>query len=195
MLFVNRTQRFARRVVLFVTLVVLLPLVSQAQTFQTERGHAEFRSEVPLHSFTGTSENLVGQIDLMDHTVDFYIDLNTLKTGIGKRDKDMKKTLDTDQYPFAEFFGQLVTPFDTNSDAVQPAIVRGAFKIHGITKQVEITGSLQKTADGIRVQAAWELDLDDYDIEPPSLLIVKVNPVQDIQIDALLSPVPVALGQ
>ena len=48
------------------------------------------------------------------------IDLTTLETGIGKRDKDMRKPLETDKSPFAEFFGKLTSSFDAT--AVTPAI-------------------------------------------------------------------------
>lgn len=159
----------------------------QAQSFMTEAGHAEFTSEVPLHTFTGTSEQLVGLINLADGTVDFYIDLNTLDTGIGKRDKDMRKTLEVDKYPFAEFFGKLMTDVDAVSEAEQPVTVQGTFTIHGVSREIEVTGTLQKVAEGLKLTAAWALNLEDYDIVPPRLLIVKVDPVQDVRIEAVLA--------
>lgn len=159
-----------------------------AQSYYTETGHAAFTSSVPLHTFTGTSDHLVGKIDLATSTVDFYLDLTTLKTGIGKRDKDMRETLETDQHPFAEFFGRLVSSFDPNSSAVQPAKVRGKFTLHGVTRTVEIDGTLQKTDRGLKVQAAWKINIEKYDIEPPSLLIVRVDEIQNVRIDAVLRP-------
>lgn len=151
----------------------------------TESGRAEFDSRVPLHSFTGTSNVLVGRISLPDSTVDFYVDLETLDTGIGKRDKDMRKTLKTDEYPFAEFFGKLVSPFDP-AGGNQSVVVRGTFSIHGHSQPLEVTGTLEPTAGGLQLNAAWELNLDDYEIKPPKLLIMKVDPVQQMRISALL---------
>jgi len=169
-------------------LLWLLPLFAFAQTYKTESGHVEFHSEVPLHSFTGSSEYLVGLINLADSTVDFYLDLTTLDTGIGKRDKDMRSTLETDQYPFAEFYGRLVTEFNPDNPEPQKAVVRGDFKIHGVEREVTIDGTLQKTGEGIRVNASWTLNLDDYDIEPPGILFYRVDENQDIEIEALLTP-------
>ena len=159
------------------------------QAFMTKTGHAEFTSSVPLHTFTGTSDHLVGKISLPDSTVDFYLDLTTLETGIGKRDKDMRTTLETDEYPFAEFFGTLVTPFDPERREPQSATVRGEFTLHGVTREVEINGTLQMTEEGLRVEAAWEINLNDYNIEPPSLLIIRVDEIQQVRIEALLAPV------
>lgn len=167
---------------------------AHAQTYFTETGYAEFTSEVPLHSFTGTTQNLTGQVNLGDGTVDFYLDLTTLRTGIGKRDKDLRKTLETDDYPFAEFFGKLVTDVDPNSTDLQIVQVRGNFTIHGVTREIEVEGSVQITPVSLRVLAAWELNLEDYDIVPPSLVIVKVDPVQDIRINAVMARIETPEG-
>ena len=167
---------------------LLLASTATAQVYNTEKGTAEFTSSVPLHTFTGTSDKLVGQINLAENTIDFYIDVNTLKTGNKKRDKDMRITLESKEFPFAEFFGKLSTPFDPDNTEKQPVKVNGKFTIHGVSQDVEIDGTLQATAKGLQVEANWDLNLKDYDIVPPSLLIVKVDEVQKIRIDALLAP-------
>ncbi len=180
---------------LIATFFALRPAsTAHAQTYFTETGYAEFTSEVPLHSFTGTTQNLTGQVNLGDGTVDFYLDLTTLRTGIGKRDKDLRKTLETDDYPFAEFFGKLVTDVDPNSTDLQIVQVRGNFTIHGVTREIEVEGSVQITPVSLRVLAAWELNLEDYDIVPPSLVIVKVDPVQDIRINAVMARIETPEG-
>lgn len=159
-----------------------------AQIYKTESGKAVFLSKVPLHDFEGSSDQLVGLINLEDKTVDFYLDLETLDTGNGKRDKDMRLTLETKKFPFGEFFGKLVSDFDTNSSEIQPAKVEGVFKIHGKEKEVEIDGTLQMTGEGILLTAGWILNLEDYAIKPPRLLIIKVDEEQEITINALLTP-------
>ena len=155
----------------------------KAQTFYAENGKAVFYSEVPLHNFSGTSNNLTGQIDLSTGVVDFYIDLSTLDTGNGKRDKDMRKTLKVDKYPFGEFFGKLTSNFDPESNEVQEVIVSGTFKIHGKEKEIEVNGSMQLNDELLVIKADWILNLDDYEIKPPKLLILKVDEEQKIEIE------------
>ena len=158
-----------------------------AQSFSTETGTASFTSSVPFHSFTGTSDHLTGRISLADSTVDFFVDLETLDTGIGKRDKDMRETLETDEYPFAEFFGKLVTPFKSDSEGAQAVRAEGTFTVHGVTREIAVDGTLQYADGALRLVAHWELNLKDYDIEPPRLLIVKVDEIQKIRIEATLN--------
>jgi len=161
---------------------------TQGQAYFSSEGHVEFLSNVPLHSFTGESEQLIGRLDLAENTVDFYVDLNTLDTGNGKRDKDMRSTLETDEYPFAEFFGSFVSQPDSEGATSQDVEVEGEFTIHGITRAIRVPGLVTFTTAGVRVQASWTLQLDDYGIEPPRLLIFKVDEEQSISIDILLKP-------
>ena len=173
---------------LILTFLFILIVASQgfAQSYFTETGTAIFHSKVPLHTFSGSSENLTGLINLDDNTVDFYLDLATLDTGNGKRDKDMRLTLDVENHPFGEFFGQLVSEFDPSIIEPQAAIVEGKFKIHGNEQDVRIEGELTKNGDEIILNAGWILRLEDYEIVPPSLLFVKVDQEQEIEIEAVL---------
>lgn len=167
----------------------IIPASALSQAYKTESGHAEFESSVPLHSFVGTSDHLVGKITLQDSTVDFYLDLTTLDTGNDKRDKDMRETLETDKYPFAEFYGKLVTDFNADTGAEQKVTVRGEFTIHNVTKEVTISGTMQKKEEGLLVKAAWTLDMTDYNIKPPGILFYRVEENIDIKIEALLKPI------
>lgn len=160
----------------------------EGQVYMTESGHAEFDSSVPLHTFTGVSDHLVGKIDLNDSTVDFYLDVNTLKTGIGKRDKDMLETLNADEYPFAEFFGKLKGSFDPDTEEPQKVVAEGEFSIHGETNDLRVEGTLQKTSEGLSLNAAWTINMEDYNIEPPGILFYRVSEKIDIRIEATLTP-------
>ncbi len=159
------------------------------QSYMSQNGHVEFTSEVPLHTFTGVTDHLIGKINLSNGVVDFYLDLNTLDTGNSKRDKDMQYTLETEKYPFAEFFGTLSSSFDSTSSAEQPATVKGEFTVHGVTRNVTIDGTLQKTDTGLRVKASWTLNLNDYNIKPPGILFYRVDEKIDIKFNTLLKPI------
>lgn len=162
------------------------PYVSEAQSFYSDEGRASFTSSVPLYEFTGTSTYLTGKIDSDNLTVDFYLDLETLDSGIKKRDKDMRLTLNTAQYPFAEFYGTLTDSIDINSADVQKVTAKGIFSIHGQKREITVNGELIPMQDNYRLKSEFEITLDDYGITPPSLLIVKVDPIQKIAIDILL---------
>lgn len=165
-----------------------VPQQVEEVVYFTDSGYAEFTSSVPLHSFTGESSNLTGMIDLQENVIDFYLDLGTLKSGIDRRDRDMYRTLEIDQYPFAEFQGSIETTFNSESNEKQTVVARGEFTIHGITQEVRIEGQLQRQGSELLLEAEWVLLLDDYDIDPPGILFYRVNEEQRIRIEAVLEP-------
>lgn len=184
------TRRFGWTGVLLGLFLAWLPTGLRAQSaYENKTGHAEFTSSMPGFTFTGKSDHLVGKITLPDSTVDFYLDLTTLDTGIGLRNRDMRETLETKKYPFASFYGKLISPFDITRNETQLATVSGKFKVHGVSRQVTIQGKLTPTSRGLQVEASWTLMLKDYNIKPPSILFYKVDQEQKIQINTLLTPI------
>lgn len=158
----------------------------EGKVYYSETGRAEFTSTVPLHTFTGSSDHLTGMIDFEENVVDFYLDLQTLKTGNGRRDRDMYETLNVEDYPFAEFTGSLQTTFDSTSAEKQEVTVRGELTIHGVSRTKTVTGTLQKVEGGIQLTAGWVLNITNYDIEPPGILFYRVDEEMEVRINALL---------
>lgn len=173
---------------LFALVIVAAPISGLSQSYITKSGHVEFDSSVPLHSFTGVSDRLVGKIAMNDSIVDFYVDVNTLKTGIDKRDNDMLKTLEAQKYPFAEFYGKVVSDFKSIGDQPQKVTVEGEFSVHGVSKQTTMSGILKKVPEGIHVEASWTLNMTDYNIKPPGILFYRVSENIDVSISATLTP-------
>ncbi|MFN1833835.1 YceI family protein [Balneola sp. MJW-20] len=173
---------------LAIVLFLILPAQADAQLYRTDNGKAVFYSKVPLYTFSGESKYLVGQIDPDKKIVDFYLDLTTLDSGLEKRDRDMREVLETDEYPFAEFYGELISDFNPGLKDTQNVLVKGDFTIHGVTKEMEIKGKLTPSDEGIHLIAKWIVRLEDHDIIPPKLLFVKVDQEQEIEIETLLKP-------
>ena len=154
--------------------------------YYTDSGHAEFTSSVPLHSFTGGSDHLTGVIDLQENMIDFFLDLGTLKTGIGRRDRDMYRTLNVDDHPYAEFIGRLASGFDLESGEAQNVTAIGEFTLSGVSRQVRIDGQLAGTGSGLVLEAEWIINIRDHDIDPPGILFYRVDEEMEVRIRAEL---------
>lgn len=173
--------------ILIVISLIFLPQIASGQVYMTKSGHVEFKSSVPLHSFKGRTNKLVGKINLGDSTVDFYVDVHTIKTGIDRRDNDMVETLEAEKYPFAEFYGKLTTNIDADTSITQDAKASGEFTVHGVSNKRTFEGTI-RIEDGImHLKASWTLNMKDYDIKPPGILFYRVSEMIPIQIDAALN--------
>lgn len=160
-----------------------------AQSFIGKEGQAEFISNAPLLEFKGVSDHLTGLIDLEKNLVDFYLDLNTLDTGIKLRNSHMRESyLETEECPFAEFTGQLDSDFDPDLKEKQDITVTGDFTVHCVTKELTAAGTIEPTAEGLLVNAEWEILLKDFDIDRPGVAFYELAEEQRINISILLKP-------
>jgi polyisoprenoid-binding protein YceI len=178
--------------VIRIALVVALSLLGLeifAQSYVSSDGNIRFISKAPFNEFDGKSSNLNGLIDLDKNVLDFYVDLNTLKTGIGLRDSHMRdKYLETEEYPYAEFTGKIedIEKIDEKSLKVGIKVTaNGKFKIHGISQNREIFGILKLTDQGkISLETNFTVALKDHQIEKPSVLGYELADVQVVEIKA-----------
>jgi polyisoprenoid-binding protein YceI len=159
-----------------------------AQEFKTEIGRVSFLSKAPMNEFTGTSAQLNGLIDLEKNLLDFYVDLNTLQTGIGLRDRHMRDNyLETKKYPFAEFTGKMESIPSLSIGESKPVVAKGVFKIHGVQKEISVKGTIKLvSANELLLDASFPILLGDYKIEIPSVVFYELGEEQLVTIQGNL---------
>ena len=176
-------------IVFFLFLYVLtISREAFAQVYKTEGGNVEFLSKAPLNEFTGKSEKLNGLIDLEKNDLDFFIDLNTLKTGIGLRDRHMRENyLETKKYPFAEFVGKIKEKVSIKTGESKEVTAIGKFKIHGIEKEISVPGRITaNSSNEIKLEASFKVLLSDYKIDIPKVVFYELAEEQTVSISAIL---------
>jgi polyisoprenoid-binding protein YceI len=174
---------------LFPVIFLLLPITAEGQVYTGSEGLVQFTSRAPLLTFTGTSNHLTGFINTETGEVDFFVDLGTLDTGNRRRDRDMRQVyLETEKYPFAEFTGRLSSVLESGIMDKQPVTVTGLFTMREISREVEITGTIEITGEGLKVEADWEVLLSDYNIDRPRIVFYELSEVQKVSIKIQLKP-------
>ncbi|WP_026952452.1 YceI family protein [Algoriphagus mannitolivorans] len=167
-----------------------IPILGFSQEYLTKNGSVVFLSKAPLNEFEGKSNSLNGLIDLEKNLLDFYLDLNTLNTGIGLRDKHMRENyLETEKFPFAEFTGKMEPVPDLKAGQSYPVRARGKFKIHGVEREILVQGTITMRSDKrLDLNSEFTILLNDYQIEIPKLVFYELAPEQKVTINATLSP-------
>jgi len=176
---------------------------AHAQEFQVDLGRenrVRFVSDAPLDDFEGITsridgflflagEGLAGVTDLNASEFYFEVDLASLDTGIGLRNRHMRDNyLETDKYPFAIFSGR-VTRLDRVGEGRFQATTRGTLGIHGIERDREILCTGESYGPALRVRCSFEVALPDHEIPIPKLMFMKINEVMALDLDFFLSPV------
>jgi YceI-like domain len=95
--------------------------------------------------------------------------------------------MESDKHPKATFKGK-IDNFDFSkltSDA-KNYTVKGKLELHGKSKDITITASIKKTANGISLISNFTLNTDDFDIEIPSVVSKKVSKKVNVKLEATL---------
>jgi polyisoprenoid-binding protein YceI len=80
-----------------------------------------------------------------------------------------EKYMESDKYPKATFQGK-IEGFDPLLSGPQTLKAIGKLMIHGVTRDVEIPGTLEKQNDKLLLKTKFIVKLADYNIEIPQLL-------------------------
>lgn len=93
--------------------------------------------------------------------------------------------MESDTYPKATFKGKIEN-FDLSklTAAPQNFTIKGKMEMHGKTKDISVTASIKKTADGIDIDSNFTLNTEDYDIAIPSVVSKKVSKKVSVKLDA-----------
>ncbi len=150
-------------------------------------GTLSFDGHATAGDFTGTTNTVSGQLEGAPTlaTVRGWVEapVATLKTGNGKRDKDLNKSLESEKYPVLRFDLAAISRTGGSADSVG-VILRGALRIHGVTRNVELPGTIQFTGSEARVRSDFPLNLKDYRIGGLSKLLGVLKMYEDIEVHA-----------
>lgn len=205
--------RALRLLPLWVLLQAFIPFEYQpgleAQEYHValdRENRVRFVSDAPLEDFQGIThridgflflagEGLKGATELDASEFYFEVDLASLDTGMGLRNRHMRENyLETDDFPFASFRGR-VAALQPEAPGRYRALTRGVFTIHGVAREREIQCTAEARSEALRVRCAFQVILSDHDIPIPKLMFMKIDEVMELDLDFYLSPVSNGEGQ
>ena len=163
-----------------------------AEEYQTDLSKpnmVKFISDAPIEEFEGVTSNIDGYIkldsfeELIESEIYLEVDLNTLDTGIGLRNRHMRENyLETDIYQYTYFQGKFDSISEVSNDEYK-VLVEGTMFIHGERKDLMVKGKLKKTDLGFRITSSFELKLSDYKIDIPELMFMKINETMRLELE------------
>jgi polyisoprenoid-binding protein YceI len=176
------------------TLVILflICITSNATEFNIDKSKknlVKFISDAPIEDFEGITELIDGYMywegdDMMNNSqLYFEVDLNTIDTGIGLRNRHMRDNyLETDKFRYASYKGTFnnIKKISENNYEVE---VKGSMNIHGVTKPLTLKGKIMKNQNGLRIQSQFNISLLDHRIEVPEFMFLKISEIMDLRID------------
>lgn len=182
----------------FLSTLILLGSIITAQEYHVNKSKdnlVKFISNAPLENFEGVTNYIDGYMylqsldDLTDNQIYFEVDLTTLNTGIGLRNRHMRDNyLETKKYRFAFFQGN-IGKLEKVSEDEYSAEVKGTMFIHGVTNEITINGSIRNIDSGFYIETEFPISLVDYNIDIPQLMFMKIDEVMQLQLKFYLESI------
>jgi len=183
-------------------LAVVLPSSGVAQAFHVDRRAANvvrFVSRAATEEFDGVTSKIDGYVTLDAPALGpraesgatelhLEVDLASLETGIGLRDRHMRERyLEVSRYPFAVYHGRILRAEPEGGDSWW-VTARGELDIHGVACPRDLTCRVEARGQGYRARCAFEVLLSDHRIEIPKVMFLKLANEISLELDFSVAP-------
>lgn len=169
------------RHLLFFSVLLAQAQFAQAGNFVVDETKSELAADMhasPFQNFTSVAKDYSCDIEIDPQTLTINkavcrFKFDDLDSGKRARDKKMRKWIDTEKYPAAEYTMQSVRPAETAGRY----IATGTFKMVGIERPLEIDFQVERQGEKILLSGATELDHRQWGLKKVRLFVFTVDPV------------------
>lgn len=177
--------------IVFVCTLFVFVTLSQSAEWQVEKSDVnvvKFISDAPIEEFEGITSAIDGYLywegdNLLDKSeLYFEVDLNSIDTGIGLRNRHMRENyLETETYPTTHFKGAIIKA-DKQEDGTYKVLVQGKLFIHGVERMKSIKGLIALNGTTMQITSDFDVKLSDYRIPIPSIMFYKINETMALKV-------------
>ena len=157
----------------------------------TKTGKIDFYSKAPMEDIEAKNKTVTAVIDTKTGAMQFAVQMKGFEFEKKLMQEHFNENyVESDKFPKGEFKGSITNNQDINyaKDGSYPARVKGKLTIHGVTKEVETSGTIKVAGGKLDASSTFNILLSDYDIKIPSVVKDKVSNNVKIVVDCKLDP-------
>lgn len=169
-------------------LILAFPGSVGAQKYISETSAVTFFSKATIEDIAARNEKAMAMLDAGTGDVacsipvkDFVFEKSLMQEHFNE------KYMETEKYPKASFQGK-VKGFVLSSAGPQSVTAVGKLTVHGVTRDVEVPGTLEVKGDRIVLQAKFMITLEDYNVKRPQVLWKNIAEAVEVMLDFTLKP-------
>ena len=157
----------------------------------TKTGKIDFYSKAPMEDIEAKNKTVTAVIDTKTGAMQFAVQMKGFEFEKKLMQEHFNENyVESDKFPKGEFKGSITNNQDINyaKDGSYPARVKGKLTIHGVTKEVETSGTIKVAGGKLDASSTFNILLSDYDIKIPSVVKDKGSNNVKIVVDCKLDP-------
>ncbi|MFZ6010735.1 MAG: YceI family protein [Bacteroidota bacterium] len=176
--------------VTFVFLLILAEVQElSAQKYSAEKGQIVFFSDAAIEDIRAEN-NLVGSLfNAATGDLVYIVKIKDFKFHKSlMREHFNEKYLESEKYPKSTFQGKIVG-FKPGMGEEQKVRAVGKLMIHGVTRDVDVAGTIAMVNDRILMKSKFIVKLKDYNVKIPSLLWRNIAEEVEVTMDFTYKPI------
>lgn len=175
------------------TLVFLagLTISIQAQIFKgkADASSISFYSKSPLEDIDATSKKVTVVIKTTTNDIQFAVPMISFKFPKALMEEHFNENyVESTKFPTCIFKGKIIEQIDFSKDGENKVTVKGTLDLHGVTKEIEVTGTITVKGQELIVASTFKIKIADYNIKVPSLYVQNIAEIVDVKVNATLEP-------
>jgi polyisoprenoid-binding protein YceI len=177
--------------IFFFTLLSFCFTSFYSQIFKAKDGTTliHFYSKSPLEDIDAANKGAVIVLNTNSGDLQVRVTIQNFKFKNGLMEEHFNENyLESTKFPNCVFKGKINEKVDFTKDGENKVTVTGKMELHGVTKDVTISGTLTKKGTDILIDSKFQIKVADYDIKVPSLYVKNIAEVVDVTIVSTLEP-------
>ncbi len=175
-----------KKVLLFSAAFCFFAFAASAQKFGTRTGKVSFYStasveKIEAHNSSATSaiDAATGKIQMAVLVKGFLFDKALMQEHFNEN------YLESDKFPKATFDGTIANISSVNfkKDGTYPITIKGKLTMHGVTKDIQTTGTVYVKGGKVSAKASFDVKCEDYSIAIPSAVKDKIAKTTKIEVN------------
>ncbi len=172
-----------KHLVTFAFILLISVATSAQEKLITKTGKVTFLSKTPIEDIEAKNSQTASIFLVDKKTIAFNVLLRSFRFEKALMEEHFnEKYVHSDKYPAAKFKGVIQDDIDLKKpNTYNDVTIDGEMEFHGVAKQIKVNASIIVNGDGsIEFASMFSLNLEEYEIEVPSLVKDKISP--DIQV-------------
>jgi polyisoprenoid-binding protein YceI len=173
--------------ILFSVGIIALSLSTSAQKYMTRSGRISFFSTTPIENIEAFNNEVAAALNAATGDVVFQVPIKSFKFEKQlMQDHFNESYMESDKYPKADFKGKF-NPSDVQAkDGTYKTTVNGKLTIHGVTRDVQIPGTITVKGGEMTLNAKFNVATADYKIQIPSVAKGKIANQIEVTVNTIL---------
>ena len=176
------------RVLVAIVLVICAAQANGQQRYFAEKPWITFFSDGLVEDITAANKKVTSIFDALNGEIAFLMNVKDFEFANKLMQTHFnEKYMESETYPKSSFQGK-VTGFTANSSGTQQVKAVGKLTIHGVTREIDVPGTIEVNGGKLMLKAKFLVKLEDYKIVVPQVVWDKIAQQVEVTLDFAYRP-------